>query len=192
LLLALPSLRCCFGAFSHDIAPQQIVGHLHMNITKLSSIFLMLLLAACVKPPVITPASQAEADKAIDHTRARELSDSIAQNLLKDDRVSLRSQLEGRAREAYDEKSFGSIIDQMFAMYGKPLQADFKTDDLGRKTGTEGYDKPVRKFWYALRTEKHQIGTVFLTVEIVPDDHGLASSGVQMLTFPLGAPPWLK
>ncbi len=164
-----------------------------MNITKLSPMLLMLLLVACVKPPVITPASQAEADKAIDHTQARQLSDLIAQNLLKDDRGSLRNQMEKGAREVYDEKSLGSIIDQMFAMYGKPLEAEYKTDDLGRKTGTGGYDKPVRKFWYALRTEKYQKGTVFLTVEIVPDDGGLASSSFQMLTFPTGPPPpWLR
>lgn len=164
-----------------------------MKITKLSPTLLILLLVGCVKTPVITPASQAEADKAIDHAQARQLSDSIAQNLLKDDRVRLRNQMEKGAREGYDDKSFGAIIDQMFALYGKPLEVEYKTDDLGRKTGIGGYDKPVRKFWYALRTEKYQKGTVFLTVEIVPDDGALRSSSFQMLTFPTGPPPpWLR
>jgi hypothetical protein len=163
-----------------------------MNIAKLAPILFVAILAGCIKSPVITPSSQAEAEKAIDHAQARQLSDSIAGNLIKDDRVSLRNQTEKGARDYYDEESFGSIIDQMFAMYGKPIEAEYKTDDAGRKTGSGGYDKPMRKFWYALRTERYQKGTVYLTVEIVPDHGGLASSGFTMLTFPLGAPPWLK
>jgi hypothetical protein len=80
----------------------------------------------------------------------------------------------------------------MFAMYGKPLDVEYKMDQLGRKAGTGGYDKPMRKFWYATRTSKYEKGTVFLTVEVVPDEGQLASSGVAMVTFPMGAPSSLK
>ena len=164
-----------------------------MLLKRIHALALLIAFAGCIKPPIITPSSQAEADKAIDHSRARQLGDSIADNLLKNDRVSLRNQMEKGARDSYDDKSFGSIIDQMFALYGKPLEAEYKTDELGRKTGTGGYDKPVRTFWYALRTDKYKKETVFLTVEIVPDDGGLASSSFRMVTFPAGpAPPWLK
>ena len=77
-------------------------------------------------------------------------------------------------------------------MYGKPIDAEFKRDEIGRKTGTGGYDKPLRKFWYALRTTKYERGTVYLNVEVVPDDGALASSGFAMVTFPLGVPPSMK
>ena len=73
----------------------------------------------------------------------------------------------------------------MFAMLGKPLDVEYRMDELGRKTGTGGYDKPMRKFWYAARTTKYEKGTVFLTVEVVPDEGHLASSGVALITFPL-------
>ena len=168
------------------------VGHLHMTITKLSPVLLMLLLAACVKPPVITPASQAEADKAIDHEQARKLTDSIADSLVKNDRPMLRNSMEKGFRDYYDDTTFGSLIDRMFAMYGQPLDVEYKMDELGRKTGTNGYDKPMRKFWYATRTPKYQKGIVFVTVEVVPDEGHLASSGVAMVTFPMGVPPSLK
>ena len=163
-----------------------------MTITRLSPILLTLLMAACVKPTVITPESQAEADKAIDHEQARKLSDSIADHLLKDDRPMLRNAMEKGFRDNYDDAAFASLIDQMYAVYGKPLDVEYKMDHLGRKTGTGGYDKPMRKFWYATRTTKYEKGTVFLTVEVVPDDGHLASSGVAMVTFPMGAPPALK
>ena len=161
-------------------------------MTKLSPILLVLLLAACVKPPVITPASQAEADKAIDHEQARKLSDTIADNLVKNDRPMLRKSMEKGFRDYYDDAAFGSLIDRMFAMYGQPLDAEYKMDELGRKTGTGGYDKPMRKFWYATRTTKYEKGTVFLTVEVVPDEGHLASSGVALVIFTDGVPRALK
>ena len=97
--------------------------------------------------------------------------------------------VEKDARDYYDEKSFGSVIDQMFAIYGKSFEAEYKMDDVGRKIGSGGYDKPMRKFWYAIRTTKYKKGSHFLTVEIVPDEGGLASSGFTTVTFPLGAIP---
>src|ERR1043166_6630335 len=141
-----------------------------MSISKHSPILLILLVTACVKPPVITPASQAEADKAINIEQARKISDSIADNLLKDDRAKLRALMEKGFRNYFDDASFASLIDRMFAAYGKPLEVEYKMDELGRKTGSGGYDKPVRKFWYATRTSKYDKGTVYLVVEIVPDD----------------------
>ncbi|HEX7721701.1 MAG TPA: hypothetical protein VF397_06055 [Pyrinomonadaceae bacterium] len=163
-----------------------------MNISKLSPILLILLLAAGVKLPIITPASQAEADKTIDHEQARKLSDLIPANLLKNDRPMLRDAMEKGFRDYYDDAAFASLIDKMFATFGEPLDVEYKMDELGRKTGADGHDKPMRKFWYATRTTKYEKGTVFLTVEVVPDEGHLASSGVALVTFPVGVPPALK
>ena len=146
-------------------------------------------LFGCFKPPIITPESQAGANAAIDLDKAQKISDSIVADLMQNDRVHLRTKMEKDFIEYYDENSFGSIIDQMFTTYGTPLEAWYIKNELGRKTGSGGYDKPMRKFWYAVQTSKHKKGVVYLTVEIVPDDGGLASSGVAMVTFPMGVPP---
>lgn len=100
--------------------------------------------------------------------------------------------MEKSARDYYDDSSFGSVIEEMFNVYGRPLDAEYKKDNIGRKTGTGGYDKPVRKFWYATRTTKYDKESIYLTVEIVPDGSGLASSGFSMVTFPMGVPEYLK
>lgn len=163
-----------------------------MRLNRIHALALVITFAGCVKPPIITPASQAEADKAIDRERARTLSDSIADNLLKNDRPLLRNAMEKGFRDYYDDAAFASFIDQMFAMFGKPLDVEYKMDELGGKTGPGGYDKPMRKFWYATRTTKYEKGTVFLTVEVVPDEGHLASSGVALVTFPVSVPPALK
>ena len=69
-----------------------------------------------------------------------------------------------------------------------PLEAKFKKVEQGRKWGTGGYDKPMLKHWYAVRTSKYDYGSHFISVEIVPDDGGYASSGVSIVNFPMGVP----
>ena len=152
----------------------------------------LMLFSGCGRLPIITPSSQAEADKAIDHERARELSDSIASNLVKDDRAAIRNSMEKALRDNCDDSCFSAVIDQMFAVYGKAMQVEYKMDELGRRTGSGGYDKPMRKFWYTTRTSKHEKGTVFLIVEIVPDMGSLATSTVSLVTFQRGVPESLK
>jgi hypothetical protein len=44
------------------------------------------------------------------------------------------------------------------------------------------------KHWYAVRTSKYDYGSHFISVEIVPDDGGYASSGVSIVNFPMGVP----
>ena len=163
-----------------------------MRLNRIHALALVMTFAGCVKPPIITPSSQAEADKAINRGQARRLSDSIADNLVKNDRPMLRNAMEKGFGDYYNEAAFTSLIDQMFALYGQPLDVEYKMDELGRKTGTGGYDKPMRKFWYATRTTKYQKGTVFLIVEVVPDEGHLASSGIALVTFPLDVPSSLK
>lgn len=156
-----------------------------MRLNRTHTLALLVVLAGCAKPPIITPSSQAEADKAIDHQQARKLSDSISESLLKNDRPMLRNAMEKGFRDYYDDAAFGSLIDRMFVMYGNPLDVEYKMDELGRKTVTGGYDKPMRKFWYATRTSRYEKGTVYLIVEVVPDEGHLASSGVVLVTFPV-------
>ena len=50
----------------------------------------------------------------------------------------------------------------------------------------------MRKFWYAVRTTKYEKGSVYLNVEVVPDDSGLAMSGFSLVTFSDGVPQSLK
>ena len=108
--------------------------------------------------------------------------------LLKNDRATLRSKMEKAAREYYDQLAFDGIVDQMFGTFGSPIEARFKKGEQGRKWGTGGYDKPMLKHWYAVRTSKHEFGSHFISVEIVPDEDGYASSGVSIVNFPMGVP----
>jgi len=167
-----------------------------MNMTKTATLCLTILLGfacGCVRPPGVSTSSKSTTNESSEEReKARRLSDSIVDNLVRDSRTDLRAKMERGMRDYYDEKSFSSIVDQMFGMYGKPLEAEYKMDDVGSKTYPDGQSKPMRKFWYSVRTTKHEKGSHYLFVEIVPDEGGLAGSSFAIVTFPLGAPPALR
>lgn len=123
-----------------------------------------------------------------DREKARAISDSMVDALIKNDRPILFSKMERAAREYYDQASFDKIVDMMLTTFGSPIEAKFKKAEQGRKWGTDGYDKPMLKHWYAVRTSKFDYGSHFIFVEIVPDEEGYASSGVSTVNFPMGFP----
>lgn len=48
--------------------------------------------------------------------------------------------------------------------------------------------KPLRKFWYAVRTDRAEKGSYYQFVEVVPDGEGLACTSTAIVSFPMGAP----
>ena len=96
--------------------------------------------------------------------------------------------MEKAARDYYDQGAVDSILDKMIGLFGSPVEVKFKKVEQGRKWGTGGYDKPMLKHWYAVRTSKHDYGSHFIFVEIVPDEEEYASSGISIVNFPAGVP----
>lgn len=94
--------------------------------------------------------------------------------------------MEVEAREYYGLSGLNEIVEKMFEAYGKPLSATYKKDEIGRKTGTGGYDKPMRKFWYLIETSKHPKESHFIFVEIVPDGVSIAQLRFRYRKLPDG------
>lgn len=151
-------------------------------------------IASCSSPVAhkTPPSTQTPQDVVVDQKQARDLADSIVEDLLKDNRETLLSKMEVEAREYYRLSGLNEIVEKMFEAYGKPLSATYKKDEIGRKTGTGGYDKPMRKFWYLIETSKHPKESHFIFVEIVPDGVSIASSGFAIVNFPMGVPPDMR
>jgi hypothetical protein len=129
----------------------------------------------------------------IDQKKARELSDSVTTALIEDRNKDLYLKMEKAFRDAASEKDMKPMLEQMYSVYGKPLEVEYKMDEAGFKIyGDDGTRKPMRKFWYAVRTSKAEKGTYFLFTEIVPDGESLACSSFSIVSFPLGIPPSLQ
>jgi hypothetical protein len=109
--------------------------------------------------------------RSIDRSAAKQVSDSFM-NYLASDRVSdAVSNMEGV--QAADRAKFEVQIRKLFDYCGRPLDSEFKHDEIGFKLYASGQQKPMRKFYYAADTTRYRKGTCFFGVEVVPDQNDL-------------------
>jgi hypothetical protein len=140
-----------------------------------------------------TPPNQESVDgSSIDQKKARELSDSVAEAIIKDHQNELRQKMGQAFRDYYSEKDTKILLDQVYSMYGKPLAVEFKKDEVGYRIYNTSERQPSRKFWYAVQTTKHEKGTHFFFTEIVPDGDSLMCATFSIVTFSQGIPPDLR
>lgn len=136
--------------------------------------------------------SVSPADSSVDKNAARALSDLVADDLIKDRRDDLRAKLEKTLRNAASDNEFDSAVSQIVEAYGKPVEFEFKQEELGSKIYADGSTKPMRKFWYAATTRKYAKGTYFLIVEVVSDGSGLATGSFSIVNFTQEVPSSLR
>jgi hypothetical protein len=123
---------------------------------------------------------------------ARQLSDAVAQDLINERTSSIRDKAEHLLREQVDEGRFASMVGQIYEVYGKPLELEFKHVDQGQKRYQDGRTKDMWKFWYAARTSKFEKGRYFLFVEVVNDGPVVACSSFAFVSFDGDVPPNLR
>ena len=81
----------------------------------------------------------------------------------------------------------------LFDYCGRPLDSEFKHDEIGFKVYTDGRRKPMRKFYYAATTTLHRKGECFFAVAVVPDQGSFRVTTFGPLTLQWGQlPEWLK
>jgi hypothetical protein len=140
--------------------------------------------------PSVTPAPPD--GTVIDASKARAFSDSLVKAILEGKPAEIRRHMEDAFRVAVPDNQMEPLLTRVYSYGGKPLEAEFKSAEVGYRLYEGGRAKPLRKFWYAVRTSEHPKGKYFLFVEVVPDETSLACASFQIVSFPLGAPPILK
>jgi hypothetical protein len=118
----------------------------------------------------------------------------FAQSFVKDwiqgARHALYVRMSPEYREAVTEAQFGQILDGANRTLGKVQEAEYKSVEIGTFVSFSG----VKKIWalvYALRTETHAKGTYFAKITLVAKPW-LAVQSFDVVTFPLGAPPFFR
>ena len=145
------------------------------------------------KTPADSPTSQESVDGgSIDRKQARDVSDDLAQAIIQDRTNDLYRIMEKEFRNAASEEDVEPMLAQLYSVYGKPLEAEYKSDEVGFKAYADGTRKPMRKFWYAVRTSTQAKGTYYFFTEIVPDGDSPRCSSFSIVSFPLGIPDSLK
>lgn len=133
------------------------------------------------------------AGEAIDLNQAREYSDGVVSDLLADRHKELRARMENTFQQSVSEADIPRTLEQLHDAYGgKPLEAEFKSHEVGERLYMDGSRKPLRKFWYAVRTTRAPMGTYYLIVEIVPEGSRLAAVQFSIASFANGAPAHLR
>jgi hypothetical protein len=129
----------------------------------------------------------------VDPAKARTFSDDLVKAIVAEDLQSIRGRMEPAFRKAYDLSHVRELLDQMFAAYGKPLEAEFKSDEVGKQVYEDGTVKPLRKFWYALRTTTHDKGSYFMIIAVVRGQgESLACVTFSIVSFFNGRPEHLR
>ena len=82
-----------------------------------------------------------------------------------------------------DRAQIEAQIRKLFDYCGRPLDSEFKHDEIGFRVYATRGQKPMRKFYYAADTTRYRKGMCFFAVEIVPDQNEMrvASFGPLML-----------
>lgn len=124
-----------------------------------------------------------------DWGQAKDFATSFVNNILIDDRKNMW--LASDEAAYINEAQFNETLNNMFEIFGKPIDANLKKDETGTKSNLVG-TKAFRTFWFSVSTTTHKEGEVFLTVDVVISNGKMLSDKVAMVTFPTGPPEDLK
>jgi hypothetical protein len=116
--------------------------------------------------------------RSIDRAAAKKVSDAFMSNLASDRVSDAVGEMELGFRHSVGSEQFETQIRKLFDYCGRPLDSEFKHDEIGFRVEAGG-QKPMRKFYYAANTTQHKKGVCFFAVEVVPErsDLKVASFG---------------
>jgi hypothetical protein len=154
----------------------------------------LLLVTGIVLSWLLTGCGSIPSGSSINRSAAQNVADSFMADLVAN-RVDIAI---GKMEPGFVEQAGGSAkseeaIRNLFNYCGKPLDFEFKHDEIGFKIYAGGQKKPMRKFYYASTTTEHPKGVCFFAVEVVPGHAGLYVTSFGPLTLKSGQlPDWLK
>jgi hypothetical protein len=120
-----------------------------------------ILLAGC-RGVDTTPVTRLDGD-------AQALSSRAATDVINGNVDDLYSVTHPNTKKLMSKSDLATLLAQFEGFSGKPLEAQLKRRAHGATLGGTWGQRPMWKFWYALRTSKAEPGTYYLTVEIVAD-----------------------
>jgi hypothetical protein len=129
----------------------------------------------------------------IDREAARKLSDSFMSDLVLNRVSDAVGLIEPELAQKLGPVETEAQVRKLFEYCGRPLDCEFKHDEAGFKIYMDGHKKPMRKFYYAARTDQFAKGACFFSISVVPSPSGLKVTEYGPLKLLAGQlPAWLK
>ena len=127
----------------------------------------------------------------LDLQQSRAVSDAVANDLIGDNAMDLFKRMDaGFHALVKNEKDTEAVIQNMYELYGRPLECEYKIAKSGiRVDGT--WKRSKRDFFYAVKTTLHPKGKYFLKIEVVANAQASAIdvSGFGFFNFKDGNVP---
>jgi hypothetical protein len=123
---------------------------------------------------------------------ARRVADQAADYYMENNGEKLYEVMGEEFKSSYTLNQLNLVIEQLYEMYGKPVEHKYRHAELGDKLYSSGETKPLAKFRYSLLTTKSANEQYFLVVDVVPEGTDLAVSFLGVTRFIGDIPPWLK
>jgi hypothetical protein len=129
----------------------------------------------------------------IDRGAARKVSDSFMGDLVLNHVDDALNKMEPEVVQKAGRAQAEAAIRNLFDYCGRPLDSEFKHDEVGFKIYLDGRKKPMRKFYYAATTTQYPKGQCFFAIEVVPDDGNFKVTTFGPLKVVAGKlPDWLR
>jgi len=111
--------------------------------------------------------------RSIDRAAAKKVSDTFMSNLASDRVSDAVGEMELGFRQSVGSGQIETQIRKLFDYCGRPLDSEFKHDEIGFRVDAMGRQKPMRKFYYSANTTQYKKGVCFFGIEVVPDGSDL-------------------
>jgi hypothetical protein len=122
--------------------------------------------------PVLT-LSGCQPSSSIDRAASLKVANSFMSYLVADRVNDALGEMEPEMFHSASHEQVEMQIRKLFDYCGRPLDSEFKHDEIGFKVYVSGHEKPTRKFYYAARTTQYPKGVCFFAVEVAPIQNGL-------------------
>jgi hypothetical protein len=153
---------------SGNIRGKSILGRLRHGLVVGTRPRILLCILSC-----FLALTACKSGRAIDRAAAKKVSDAFMSNLALDRVSEAVSEMELAPRQSVGSEQFETQIRKLFDYCGRPLDSEFKHDEIGFRVYAMGRQKPMRKFYYSANTTQYQKGVCFFAVEVVPDGSDL-------------------
>lgn len=127
-----------------------------------------------------------------DFDSAKAFSDRVVSLVIAEKNGELYSEMDSFFRKSYPPEVIPTTLEKVFGHFGKPIETEYRAEELVNWQYPDGTKKLARKFWYKVKTTNAEMGKYFLQVTVVKNGQKVACLSFSMLEFPDGIPENLR
>lgn len=114
---------------------------------------------------------------AIDREKGFEFSSEIVEDIIAERDEDIYSKMNELSRKTYSVDEISKTFEKINSQFGKLIETKYKTEEVGYWLFPDGTKKPMRKFFYSVKTDKTEMGKYLLQIIVIAEDENLKCAG---------------